>query len=255
MKYNPPLAGWTGGKSRLVKKLLAEIPEHLCYAEVFCGGAWLYFSKNPSKVEVINDIDREVVNLYRCLKYHYDEVIKWLSFTMPSRVEYDFLKEQDAADLTDIQRACRLFYLIRFRFNGRPRQLSFGYSPMRSCADNGKIEMQLKEANNRLCNTYIECLPYETLIAKYDRETTFFYLDPPYFGSEKAYNDNFDVSDYDTLADILKEIKGKFLLSLNDVPEIREKFKFFNLKEVDTLYTCDVSNNGYKARELFIMNY
>ena len=101
---------------------------------------------------------------------------------------------------------------------------------------------------------YIECLPYQDFITRYDRSDTLFYLDPPYWNCENDYGRGvFSKNDFDELAKLLKRIKGKFIMSINDVPEIRCIFKAFYIKEVQTTYTTGLQP-GKKANELLISN-
>ena len=67
-----------GGKSLLARKIIPKIPEHTCYCEVFAGAAWLLFKKEESQVEIINDINKDLVTLYRVIKHHLEEFIRYL---------------------------------------------------------------------------------------------------------------------------------------------------------------------------------
>ena len=108
--------------------------------------------------------------------------------------------------------------------------------------------------HKRLAGVYIECLPYQDFITRYDRPDTLFYLDPPYWNCENDYGKGiFSKADFDELARLLKGIKGRFILSINDVPEIRQIFKAFYIKEVQTTYTVG-THPGKKANELLIGN-
>ena len=108
--------------------------------------------------------------------------------------------------------------------------------------------------HERLAGVYIECLPYQEFIKRYDQVDTLFYLDPPYWGSESFYGkDFFSRTDFAELAKLLNVIKGKFIMSINDVPEIRAIFKGFYIKEVNTSYTTG-TQSGKQAAELLISN-
>lgn len=100
-----PIFTWMGGKRRMAKHILPEFPEHECYVEPFCGGAALFFMKEPSKVEVINDFDHDVVNLYRVVANHLDEFVRQFRWSLVSRTMFDWAKMQRPETLTDIQRA------------------------------------------------------------------------------------------------------------------------------------------------------
>ena len=117
-----------------------------------------------------------------------------------------------------------------------------------------RVIPQIQALHERLSNVYIECLPYAEFIKRYNRVDTLFYLDPPYWNCENDYGKGtFCKADFDELAKLLKGIKGKFILSINDVPEIRQIFKAFYIKEVQTTYTVG-TQSGKQAAELLISN-
>ena len=253
----PPLAGWRGGKSRLAREIIARIPgDHGCYVEPFAGAAWVLFRKQESAVEVINDINRDIVTLYRCLQWHLDEFVRYFKWVLVARDEFERLKAARPETLTDIQRAARFYYLMQAGFGGRIPNPSFGYAA--SCAPRLnllRIEESLSAAHLRLARTYVECLPYGEVIRRYDRPETFFYIDPPYWDCETQYGKGvFAREDFAALAAILGGIRGRFLLSLNDRPEVREIFGRFAIESTRTMYSC--SNRGnMAAREVFVRNY
>ena len=251
----PPLAGWIGGKSRLVKQILQRIPEHTCYVEPFCGAAWVLFKKQESRVEVINDIIKELVTLYRCLQWHLEEFVRYFKWVLVARDEFDRLKAANPDTLTDIQRAARFYYLQQSCFGGSIASPSFGLSKTRPSSLNLlRIEEYLSAAHLRLSRVYVECLPYGNIINRYDGQDTFFYIDPPYWDCENYYGkDIFSKEDFAALATQLAGIKGKFLLSLNDTPGVREVFKSFAIEAVQISYSCS-KNTNVKAGEVLISN-
>lgn len=252
----PPLAGWIGGKSQLSKIIVPKIPEHTCYVEGFAGAAWIYWKKPESKVEVLNDINKELVTLYRIVQNHLEEFVRYFKWMLVSRDEFIRLKTVDPETLTDIQRAARFYYLQRNAFGGKVDCQNFGYATTAAPRLNLlRIEEELSMAHIRLAKTFIECLPYHEIIKRYDRKHTFFYLDPPYWNSENDYGKGiFDKFDFQNLADILKNVQGKFILSLNDVPEIRNIFSNFKIEEVNVRYTCSKIKN-IAANEVLITNF
>lgn len=109
------------------------------------------------------------------------------------------------------------------------------------------------KTHERLKNVQLECLPYQDILRKYDRPFAFFYLDPPYW-ARPYYKYNFEEKDYLELAERLANLKGKFLLSLNDEPEIRRIFSKFNIKTFEMTYSSQ-RKAGKQYRELLIANY
>src|SRR5205807_3601507 len=104
---------YIGGKNRLAKRVIEIFPEHTTYVEPFAGGAQVFFRKEPSKVEVLNDLDQEIVNFFRVCQSHYEELLRYLRFTLVSRAWFDLMKVTDPRTLTDVQRAARHFYLLK----------------------------------------------------------------------------------------------------------------------------------------------
>lgn len=114
-----PIVPWIGGKRRLAKHILPLFPAHECYVEPFCGAAALYFLKTPGKTEVINDINGELVNLYRVVKHHLEEFIRQFKWALVSRQIYKWLQITPEETLTDIQRAARFYYLQKQALGAR----------------------------------------------------------------------------------------------------------------------------------------
>ena len=256
IKVRPPLSGWIGGKSQLAKRIIEAIPEHHCYCEVFAGAAWILFRKPESQVEVINDISRDVTNLYRVIQHHFEEFVRQFKWQLISREEWHRLNSVPPESLTDIQRAVQFFYLQKLSFGGKVEGRSFGTATTRRPRLNlVRIEEELSESHLRLSQVLVENLDFESCLLRYDREHTFFYLDPPYHGVENYYGKGlFERSDFQRLANILKRIKGKFLLSINDTSEIREIFDEFRMGNVHLTYSCS-KNTRPKVGELLIKNY
>jgi DNA adenine methylase len=194
-----PIVPWIGGKRRLAKHILPLFPAHTCYVEPFCGAAALYFLKTPSKIEVINDINGELVNLYRVVKHHLESLSAssnghWsaVRFTMA-------VQDTPEETLTDIQRAARFYYLQKQAFGGKVADHTFGtlqpVPRLTCCALRKNCRWHL-----RLSRTLIEHLDWHQCIERYDRPHTLFYCDPPYWGTE-GYGVEFGLENYDHMAD------------------------------------------------------
>ena len=245
---------YIGGKTRLAQRIIERIPEHLAYVEPFAGGAQVFFHKEPSKIEVLNDLDGEVVNLYRVCQSHHEELVRYMRFMLLSREWFERLQKTPPAALTDIQRAARYLYLQKVAFGGRVRSQSYGYFVTASNRfAPKKVPEMISRSHDRLASTQIECCPYEEVLQRYDRPTTFFYLDPPYYGV-KLYQHNLERDEFSILRDRLTRLKCKFLLSLNDIPEVREIFSKFEIEEVSIYYSVQAKGER-QHRELLISNY
>lgn len=254
MKTALPIVPWIGGKRRLAKRILPLFPEHTCYVEPFCGAAALFFLKKPGKVEVINDINGDLMNLYRVVKHHPDEFLRQFEWSLVGREEYDRLKSMPAETLTDIQRAARFYYLQKQNFGSRVGSYIFGAGTMRSpTLDLSRIREDLSRANKRLIRTRIEHLGWEQCIERYDRTYTLFYCDPPYWGTE-GYGVDFPMSEYFRMAELAKSIKGKMVISVNDIPEMREVFAGLEMQSLDHKYSVG-GGKRTPARELIIRNF
>jgi DNA adenine methylase len=245
---------YIGGKRALAGKIIAVFPEHKAYIEPFAGGAQVFFHKAPSKVEVLNDLDGEIVGFYRVCQLHYEELVRYLRFTLVSREWFALLQATNPAMLTDIQRAARHFYLSKTCYAGLIRHRNYalrvdgppGLNPER-------IPSLIEETHHRLARVQIESLPYEDVLSRFDRPTSLFYLDPPYYG-RKLYRFNLEPEAFVSMAERLGELRGKFVLSLNDVPEVRTIFKRFHVKGIETAYTAQ-KTAGRRYREVLITNF
>lgn len=253
-----PVAPWLGGKRNLAKRLCGLIDGIPCttYAEPFVGmgGIFLRRSKRP-RAEVINDAGRDVANLFRILQRHYPQFLDVLRFQLTTRAEFNRLVDTNPETLTDLERAARFLYLQRTAFGGKVSGRNFGVSIDRPGRFNlSTLEPMLEDLHCRLSGVVVECLDFENFIRRYDSAGTLFYLDPPYWGSEGDYGKHlFTRQDFQRLSEILTGLKGRFILSINDVPEIRTIFGWASIEEVTTTYTIGskTSSRGDRA-ELII---
>ena len=121
-----PLA-YVGGKNRLASKIIQVFPKHTTYIEPFAGGAQVFFRKEPSRVEVLNDLDGEIVNFFRVCQWHHEELIRYLRYLVVSRRIHELLGAQDPSLLTDVQRAGRFLYLQKTSFGGLVIKQNYHY--------------------------------------------------------------------------------------------------------------------------------
>jgi len=247
---------WMGGKSRQAKQLASLLAEHTCYVEVFSGAANLLFEKAPSKVEVINDINADIINLFRIARFHPRELVRELQFVTHNRLDYKAYRAQPG--ITDVQRAARTWLILRSSFGGRggTKSPAFGYGTTGPRGFRRSAFSLIKSCHRRLANVTIENLDYAECIKRYDRPHTLFYCDPPYLETN-GYLYDFTPDDHAKLAELLHSIKGKFLLSINDHRRIRKLYKGLPRRKVDVKYSVsrDKSAKARDRTELIIANY
>lgn len=248
-----------GGKSRLVKRIVPQIPQHATYCEPFCGACWVLLGKDPdtSKCEIINDLDTELVTFWRVIQYHRDEFMRYYKYAVVSRKLWELENKKIDETLTDIQRAAKYFYLQKLAFGGKTTGRTFGMSQSRHPRLNLiTLEDQLLELHARIQRVWIECKPASKCISDYDAADTFFFIDPPYYNTA-GYTVPFCESDYISLRDQLRSIKGKFLLTFNDHPAIRTLFSEFVMEQVTLKYSLakKAESRSVPRYELFIKNY
>ncbi|EHQ1843457.1 DNA adenine methylase [Salmonella enterica] len=250
-----PIVPWIGGKRRLAKHILPLFPKHTCYVEPFCGAAALYFLKEPSRVEVINDVNGELVNLYRVVKHHLEEFVRQFKWALVSRQIYKWLQITPEETLTDIQRAARFYYLQKQAFGGKVADHTFGISTTSAPRFNLlRIEEELSLAHLRLARTIIEHTDWAKCIERYDRPHTLFYCDPPYWGTE-GYGVDFPLVEYERMAQLATGMKGKMIISVNDIPEMRQAFAGLEMQSVGIKYNLQVTEKAKPKRELIIRNF
>lgn len=251
-----PIIPWIGGKRRLAKHLLPLFPEHQCYVEPFCGAAALFFLKPPVKAEVLNDINGDLVNLYRVVQHHLDEFVRQFRWALVSREIWMWMNATPGETLTDIQRAARFFYLQKLGFGGKVDGRTFGTGTTTGVRLNLlRLEEDLSAAHLRLSLCTIEHLGWAECVARYDRPHTLFYCDPPYWGTE-GYGVGFGLDEYDRLAELARAIKGRMVISVNDIPEMRRAFDGLTMDRVDLNYTVGGPGRSSKSPgELIIRSW
>jgi len=250
-----PVAGYIGGKKALSKRIVAMIGtiDHSLYVEPFVGMGGIFFRRDRRpRAEVINDVSADVANLFRILQRHYQQFLDVLKWQVASRAEFERLTQVDPDTLTDLERAARFIYLQRLSFGGKVVGRSFGVATTSAARfDLTKLVPVLEDVHERLAPVVIERMPFDRLISRYDRPHTLFYCDPPYWGCTNDYGRNvFSEGDFEVLRDLLRALKGRFILSLNDVPAVRELFADFVIEEVSLNY--GVGGGQRPARELII---
>lgn len=251
-----PLIPWMGGKRRLVAEILPWLVPHTCYVEPFAGGAAVLFSKAPSRVEVLNDVNTDLVNLYRVVRHHLDEFVRQFRWALSSRKLFEWARDTPPETLTDIQRAARFFYLQKLCFGARVGGQTFGVATTSSQALNLlRIEEQLSAVHLRLSQVVIEHMDWLDCMKRYARAHTLFYCDPPYW-STAGYGVEFGLEQYDRLADFMRQTDSRVVVSVNDIPEMRSAFKDLPQRRLGIRYTVGRSAKSRQERgELLIRNW
>lgn len=237
-----PVVSYIGGKRKLTPSILPwiEAVPHVCYAEPFIGMGGVFLQRRYApKVEIINDRSREVATFFRVLQRHYVHFLDVMKWQITIRDEFDRLCRVDPDTLTDLERAARFLYLQACSYGGKPAGRTFGLNQTQFYGFNlTRLEPLLEAVYSRLQGVVIENLPFDDLIRRYDGPETLFYLDPPYWDCEGFYGKGlFERADFARLAEILAGIQGRFILSINDTPGVRETFAAFFVEEVQTQYT------------------
>ncbi len=282
------IISWVGGKKALRDLIYLRMPpQYDRYIEVFGGGGWVLFGKPLDKcMEVYNDFNSNLANLFYCVRERPMALIKELSFLpLNSRDEFvtlrkfltmeefksehlseeleiatHFLKEPEAAEIRDIlmeraalgdvKRAAAFYKIIRYSYGSGCT--SYGCQPF----DIRKTFTIIWEANRRLKDTVIENKDFEALIRQYDRPNAFFYCDPPYYETEGHYEVVFRKEDHVRLRDTLKGIQGKFMVSYNDCEYIRELYRDFQIEAVTRINNmAQRYDSGSEFPEVLIANY
>jgi DNA adenine methylase len=256
-----PIAPYLGGKRNLAKRICAIIDadEHTTYAEPFVGMGGIFLRrKRAARAEFINDAGRDVYNLFRILQEHYVAFLDLMRFQITTQAGFNRLVDTDPETLTDLQRAARFLFLQRTAFGGKVSGKNFGLSADRPARFNiTTLEPDLEALHSRLAGVTVMCLDFGEFIQRVDRKGTLFYLDPPYWGSESDYGKQlFERDDFERLNGVLGTIKGRFIMSINDVPEIRETFANFEMLPIATTYSVAKKAEAAGARrELLISNF
>lgn len=253
--YLNSFISWIGGKKSSRDIIIPRFPMfYEKYIEVFGGGGWILFGKPPGNDhEIFNDANSNISNLFYCVREHSGELIEKLRYVLNCREDFERIKHiiNEKAEIGDIQRAANFYQLIRYSYASGCD--SYGGKPHSMWSNFPLIE----QASRRLQKVIIENKDFEKLISAQDSEMSFFYCDPPYFSTESYYNNvGFTGADHERLRDTLKKISGKFLLSYNDCPAIRELYQGYEMYSYERLNNIRQRfDGGSMFNELLIANY
>lgn len=251
---NSPLA-WPGGKKCLVKKLLPLLPSHRIYVEPFCGSAKLLFSKPRSEREIISDANGDLINFFLVAKFRPSALAQKFELAIAHPSWFKNLRAQDRDD-DEVSAAFRFAYLNWFSFGGKGQHFANRIDQPKKNLD--LVARQIQQVAERLRHVVVECGDYEAIIRRYDSPSTFFYCDPPYvsFQSNGRYS-AMPLEKLDNLFEVLRGIKGKFLLSEQNHPEVVDRMRAADLsyRRVRTTYSLAGTSNSQQKIELLISNF
>ena len=261
---NSPLK-WAGGKSQLRKQIIPLIPDHVCYIEPFGGAGWVLLGKAPSQVEVLNDIDGELVNLFRVIRDNPDGLIQSFQWDLVSREEFQALIAQDPRDMGLLERAHRFYYLIMAGWGGQGKYPRFqtavkdpGGHGNRLAGALETMEEKIKPVHRRLRTVLIENMNWRECIDRYDSQDTLIYVDPPYQGNGVDYRFNMkSQKEHMELRQKLEGSQGRWMLSAYDNAETEQMYQGHWITQVDAPSGMDAKEEGKRRRntEVVISNF
>ncbi len=249
-----PLLSWPGGKSRHLKRLLPHIPDQAGYIEAFAGGCALLLAKPKSKLEVVNDINGDLVTLYRVAANHPAELARKFRELPGSRVQIDHSRQllQTRGCLTDIQRAALFLHLNKRSFAGSGTSLAVARNPAnRAFMGTESIIERIVQFQSRFDSVVIEHLDYKRLLKNYDHPKNFIFLDPPYGVSDISNYAGWDEAQLTEFRDRVEALQSRWIVTLDDSPLNRELWK---RHDVDHLQTRNGSATRRSARSVISAN-
>ena len=259
---------WVGGKRRLKKHIVSLLPQHSCYVEPFAGAAWVLFAKEPSDVEVLNDINGDLVNFFRVVKEQPEALIESFEMELVARKTFERLADMNpeaVEAMSPVDRAHRFYYLIMAGWGGEylyPRfqtSVKDGGHGNRLIGALKTLRKRIEPVHRRLRTVIIEHLDWETCFERYDRKGVVMYLDPPYPKNKVNYAHNMrSWEDHEVLAKALASSKCDWILSSYDVREVRAMYRGFHVTPVEAFSGMNASKNGstrVKNKEVLITSF
>jgi DNA adenine methylase len=239
-----PVYAWPGGKTRMLKYILPKMPAHVCYCEPFFGGGAVFFAHPQSPHEVINDINGDLVAFMRNAKYHLDELLDQMDLVLNAREEFeDYLKQPG---LTEIQRSARWFIRHRLSFGGMGK--TFAVTRSSPLPSRSQRLLALRALSHRLDRTSIEHRDWSQVLKLYDAPDTFFFMDPPYLDAGGDAYAGWNEVMLNRFAEAVRGLKGKWIVTFQDCPEVRAAFAGFALQAIDRANGIGASKNGQKGQ-------
>jgi DNA adenine methylase len=257
------LVPYLGGKQKLASRLISMMPEHMSYVEVFGGGASVLLNKPRSQIEVYNDLDGELVNLFEVIRDDPDVFLEHSKYLLYSRELFEQWQREATGGSPPaqdpVERAFRFWYVLRCSFGG---QAGKGWAFSRAEPRSGALVLQnalteIRTIHERLLRVEIDHLDFRRLIENRDAPSTFMFLDPPYLDTEQYRVGKFTLDDHKALAELLSKAKGKWLMTVGDHPEIRSLYADQLKGALDSSLCIEQVIGGERGtyRNLIVSNY
>lgn len=262
MSLKTPIT-YYGGKQNMLSHILPKIPQHKHYIEPFFGGGAVFWAKEPSSFEVVNDINDRLMTFYKVLKYDFEEIEKLVDETFHSRAQYRESRELYGSQKNEVTKQIECAWSVWFQSNmsfGKIIGGGFGYDR------SGSSALRLSNKKNRFTEEYQKRLKLVTIesydvlkvIKTYDGPDSFFYLDPPYVSSDQGPYKGYKMEDFQALLDACATMKGKFLLSSYPEEILMEYREQFGWKIEDHTKTLAVDGRRKQVKtkvECLTWNY
>ncbi len=250
-----------GGKQQLAGKIVSLIPVHKIYCEPFIGGAAVFFRKEPSNSEIINDTNGELINFYEVIQKNFSLLAQEVSISLHSRQLYRQARvvNENPEMFDRIKRAWAVWVLSNTSF-GSNWNAGWGYDSQGKTSRtlNNKRKLFTEDLAIRLQNVQIECCDALKIIRSRDSSETFFYCDPPYPNTDQGHYDGYSVNDFEELLKLLSGVKGKFLLSSFRLPVLKEYTKKNNWYQIELKMAKPMSMHSGQSKnkiEVLTSNY
>ncbi len=245
-----PVISWPGGKRRMLKALLPLIPEHTQYCEVFGGGLALFLAKEPSALEIINDINGDLIAFYRNAKLHLESILGELDLVLNSRQEFEDYARQEG--LTEIQRAARWFIRNKLSFGGMGRD--FAITRTQPLGSRSQRLLAIRSLSRRLDQTTIERRSWEQILDTYDHEEGFFFFDPPYLDAGGAAYAGWSEHELERFCGRIRRLRAPWVMTFQDCDQVRDLLAGHQVRSIARANGIGntTGRKGRKYREVII---
>jgi DNA adenine methylase len=261
---NKSMLTWMGNKSSIADFIVGLMPKHDIYIEPFFGSGAVLFTKKPAKLEIVNDVNDLLVNFWNVIKEDMGGFLAKFDLALYSRTTFDEYRNTDWKALDRVEKAFRFYYLVRNAWCRLYRVNSSGKfnAPFAGAANSSLLKgdrnlarqffdtrQLIAAAHARLERVCIENLDYKEVIKKYEGNNILYFFDPPYT-TNYQYCTDFNMAEF---MDVLKSIKGKFILTLN--AELKDKFKDYNIVDLNPTAKMNSTNPDIKFSQILVTNF